>query len=127
MVREHDDEAARRVSIFVDHARPQVADLDDAARDERVERAISLGASLVVDHLERGYVVRLVTRSGVIAWARGRNAQSRFLEHLALLPILAEATAWCGDPDGGAEPIYVVPTGASAGAGAPSNARVVAA
>ncbi len=127
MVREHDDEAARRVTIFVDHARPQVSGLDPAAADERVERAISLGASLVVDHLDRGYVVRLVTRSGVIAWARGRNAQARFLEHLALLPVLEEATAWYGDPDGGAEPIYVVPTGAGAGPGAPSNARVVAA
>ena len=127
MVREHDDEAARRVSIFLDHVRPATdAATDKAAADERVERAISLCASLLVDHLERGYVVRLVTRAGAVSWSRGRGAQARFLELLATLPILDEQQPFSADPDGGAEPIYVVPTGA-ASVIAPPDARVLAA
>jgi uncharacterized protein (DUF58 family) len=127
MVREHDDEAARRITIFVDHTRPAAAGLEPAERDDRVERAISLGASLIVDHLERGYAVRLVTRDGVVGWGRGRTAQARFLEHLALVRVLDEPGKFAGDPDGGAEPIYVVPAG-SAGltGGVPARARVLA-
>jgi uncharacterized protein (DUF58 family) len=93
MVREHDDEAARRVALFLDTCRPPGAD-----GAERVERAISLCASLVVDHLERGYVVRLVTRSGAVPWARGRGAQTAFLEHLAVVPVLDEPAPFAADP-----------------------------
>jgi len=124
MVREHDDEAARRIALFLDNARP---DLEDG--EQRVERAISLCASLVVDHLERGYVVRLVTRSGAVPWARGRGSQAAFLEHLALIPVLSpasgELTPFAGDPDSGAEPIYIVPGTTLSGQTPPEGARVL--
>ncbi len=127
MVRENDDEAARRVTIFLDNARPaSMSSLAEALRDERMERAVSLAASLVVDHLERGYVVRLVTRSGHVPWTRGRNNQVRFLEMLALLPILEEPTPYDGEPDPGTEPIYVVP-GVADLFSPPTGARVIAA
>jgi uncharacterized protein (DUF58 family) len=100
MMREHDDEAARRVTVFIEHVR---TGKDDAA----IERAISLCASIIVDHLDRGFLVRLVSRVGVVSWARGRNARARFLEHLALLPILDEAVPYAGEPDGNIEAIYI--------------------
>ena len=105
MVREHDDEASRRVALFLDHVRPTRDEVGDAA----VEEAISLCASLVVDYLERGYVVRLVTRTSHVSWAQGPGAQARFLEVLALLPLIDEACPWAGGPDGGIAPHYVVP------------------
>ena len=105
MVREHDDEASRRVVLFVEHVRPT----KDEAGAALVEGAISLAASLVVDYLERGYVVRLVTRCGQVPWAQGRGTQARFLEQLALLPVLDEMRPWSGEPDGGSAPQYVVP------------------
>ncbi|MEO6950499.1 MAG: DUF58 domain-containing protein [Polyangia bacterium] len=105
MVREHDDEASRRVALFLEHVRPT---RDDAGA-LLVEDAISLCASLVVDYLERGWVVRLVTRAGQVSWAQGRDTQARFLELLALLPVLDETRPWSGEPDGGIAPHYIVP------------------
>jgi uncharacterized protein (DUF58 family) len=122
MVREHDDEAARRISIFLDHVRPPGIAATEG--DERVERAVSLCASLVVDHLERGYTVRLITRVGAVSWARGRGAQARFLEHLALVPVLEAPRPFAGEPDGGTEPIYVLPPGGAAPEG---GAKVIVA
>ncbi len=124
MVREHDDEAARRMAIFLDHVRPRGGGLEDDARDLAVERAISLCASLLVEHLERGYLVRLVTRAGSIAWASGSGARARFLEHLALLPILDEAVPFAAGADGGVAPLYVAPHGAAA-TDVPQGARVI--
>jgi uncharacterized protein (DUF58 family) len=103
MMREHDDEAARRVTVFIEHVRKRAS--DDAA----IERAISLCASIIVDHLDRGFLVRLVSRVGVVSWARGRNARALFLEHLALLPILDQAVPYAGEPDGNIEAIYIGP------------------
>jgi uncharacterized protein (DUF58 family) len=105
MIREHDDEASRRVTLFCEHVRPT----RDAAGTQLVEQAISLCASLVVDYLERGYVVRLVTRDGQVTWAVGRGAASRFLGKLALLPVLDEVQPWSGEPEGSVAPVYVVP------------------
>ena len=124
MVREHDDEAARRIALFLDNARPTVEN-----GDELVERAISLCASLVVDHLERGYVVRLVTRSGSVPWSRGRGAQAAFLEHLALLPVLdasrGEATPYASLPDAGVEPVYIVADTGTTRRAPPADLRVL--
>jgi uncharacterized protein (DUF58 family) len=129
MMREHDDEAARRVTVFIEHVRK-----GDASGDEAIERAISLCASVICDHLERGFLVRLVSRVGVVSWARGRNARASFLEHLALLPILDEAPPYAGELDGSIEAIYIdiggdvpVPTSpldaSSEARGAPPTAR----
>ncbi len=106
LVREHDDEASRRVAIFLDNVRPAG---DEAVADDLIEKAVSLCASIVVDHLERGWMVRLITRSGSIPWAQGRGSQQQFLEHLALLPVLTESTPYFGEPDASAEPLYIVP------------------
>jgi uncharacterized protein (DUF58 family) len=111
MVREYEDESARRVTLFLDNGLPDGEACADELAKEGLERAISIAASLAADFLERGYTVRVVTRgeSTPPQWLQGPHQLARLLRVLALLPAVAEETAFCAPPDrdGGAEPIIV--------------------
>jgi len=118
MVREYEDESARRVSIFLDNALPGGEACRDEALLEGLERAVSLAASLAADHLERGFAVRLVVRKpaapGETApWYQGPSQLPRLLRVLALLPAATADTPFSSGPDGNTEPIVVVARGAA--------------
>jgi uncharacterized protein (DUF58 family) len=114
MVREYEDESARRVQIYLEHALPP--DADDAAR-EGLERAISVAASLAADYLERGFSVRVVTRGEALPWLSGAASLPRLLRALALLEAADEDTPYAARPDGKDDPILVVRKGAHPGFG----------
>jgi uncharacterized protein (DUF58 family) len=84
MVREYEDEAARRLTIFLDNGldeNPTEAELD------ALERGVSLAASMTVDYLQRGFAVRVCTRSNIAPpWLRGTGQAAPVLRALALLP-----------------------------------------
>ena len=62
MVREYEQESARRVTLLLDNGVPGGAACEDAAVLEGLERAIGVTAWLARHYLERGYTVRLLTR-----------------------------------------------------------------
>jgi uncharacterized protein (DUF58 family) len=114
MVREYEDESARRVSIFLDNA--LYVDAPGPAREaaeEGLERAVSVAASLAADYLERGYAVRMVTRGdpSTVSWAQGAVQLPRILRLLALLPTVTPDVAFAAKPDGIADPILVIARG----------------
>jgi uncharacterized protein (DUF58 family) len=118
MVREYEDESARRLTILLDNGLPGGATCEDARALDGLERAISLAGSLAADYLERGYSVRLVTRSDVVQWLAGPHQLARLLRLLALLEPAPEGQPFAAPPDGSVEPILVVRRGAPhAGAG----------
>ncbi len=94
VVREYEDELARRVAIAVDNALP--ADVRDAAADgvlapaaeaqvNAVERAISVAASLATTYLEAGWTVEVVARGASVPAGAGRMHETRILRALAVL------------------------------------------
>jgi uncharacterized protein (DUF58 family) len=117
MVREYEDESARRVSIFLDNSLPGGEGCADEAARDGLERAVSVAASLAADYLERGYAVRVIARGESLPWLQGPAQLPRLLRALALLPATPEETAFAARPDGVADPIVVVRRGARAGFG----------
>jgi uncharacterized protein (DUF58 family) len=114
LVREHEEEAARRVTIFLDNALPDGEACPDELAKDGLERAISLAASLAADYLERGYAVRVVTRGDVVPpWLQGSPQLVRLLRTLALLPTMTPDVPFPPVVDGAAEPILVVRKGGS--------------
>ncbi|MSP59554.1 MAG: DUF58 domain-containing protein [Myxococcales bacterium] len=111
MVREHEDETARRVSLFLDNALEGGAACAVTESQEALERAVSLAASLAVHYLERGYAVRLVARGEVLPWAIGPSHVARVLRALALLPTVDETIAFAAPPEPGVETLYVARRG----------------
>jgi uncharacterized protein (DUF58 family) len=112
MVREYEDEAARRVSIFLDNGLPGGEKCGDEKLRDGLERAISIGASLAADYLDRGYLVRVVTRGNARPqWLSGPQQLVRLLRVLALLPAEAADAPFAASADGVADPILVVPRG----------------
>jgi uncharacterized protein (DUF58 family) len=117
MVREHEEEAARRVTIFLDNALPDGDHCPDELAKDGLERAISLAASLAADYLERGYAVRVVTRGEVVpVWLQGAAQLVRLLRSLALLPTVTPEVPFPSVGDAAADPILVVRKGAARGA-----------
>jgi uncharacterized protein (DUF58 family) len=108
MVREYEDEAARRVSLFLDNALPGGEACTDEAQKDGLERAVSMAASLAVDYLERGYAVRLVTRTEALPWLSGAAHIPRLLRALALLPAATEEAPFAAKPEGTVDPVLVV-------------------
>jgi uncharacterized protein (DUF58 family) len=107
LVREYEDELARRVVIAVDNALPQsVRDAakdgaltpDDQARVSAVERAISVAASLAASYLEVGWTVELVARAAHVPPGTGRMHEAKIARALALLPYASEDTAFAQLP-----------------------------
>lgn len=103
MLREREDAAMRRVVIYLDNRIPEPETLD--AR-RAVERAISRAAVLATYYVDRGFRVRLVTRTTQVGEGAGRGHLRAILRALALLEIVAAA--------GRSEPM---PTGGRAGVG----------
>lgn len=103
LVREYEDEFARRVVIAVDNALPQA--IRDAVTDaavapaqeaqvNAVERAISVAASLAAVYLEVGWTVELVARDAHVPAGNGRMHEAKIARALALLPYASEETAF---------------------------------
>jgi uncharacterized protein (DUF58 family) len=117
MVREYEDEAARRVTIFLDNGLPRGEECPDELAKDGLERAISIAASLAADFLERNYMVRVATRGETAApWLQGPHQLSRLLRMLALLPAVPEETAFHTQVEPNTDPILVMRRGGRRGA-----------
>ncbi|HET9624833.1 MAG TPA: DUF58 domain-containing protein [Kofleriaceae bacterium] len=136
MVREYEDEHARRVVIAVDNALPDavrgaVADLGrdgalaPAAESQvaAVERAISVAASLAAVYLELGWTVELCARDCHVPAGQGRHHEARIARALALLPYAADSVAFAQLPPR-VDSVLVVPRQLAA-AGRPTAATVM--
>jgi uncharacterized protein (DUF58 family) len=104
MIREYEEEAQRRAAILVDNALPPDASAED---QEALERAISMAASLASSFLGRGYAVKIIARGQIVPAAGGPAQLSRILRALALLPTVAPATPFAGQPEPGSENLLV--------------------
>lgn len=122
LVREYEDELARRVVIVVDNALPQAVReaVTDAAvtpaqeaQVNAVERAISVAASLAAVYLEVGWTVELVARDLHVPPGNGRMHEAKIARALALLPYAAEETAFAPLPPR-VESVLVQPRGVPA-------------
>lgn len=148
LVREYEDEFARRLVIAVDNALPlEVREAvnanatDEAAPvgpwsngfgamtpafDEQVsavERAISTAASLAAAYLEVGWTVELVARGTHVAAGMGRQHEARIGRALATLPYVADEVAFAPLPKK-VESVLVTPKGVKAN-GRPSAHTVM--
>jgi len=122
LVREYEDELARRVVIGVDNALPQ--DVRDAIADaaitpaqeaqiNAVERAISVAASLAATYLEAGWTVELVARDLHVHPATGRMHEAKVARELALLPYVGDDVAFAAMPPR-IESVLIQPRGVAA-------------
>jgi len=107
LVREYEDELARKVVIGVDNALPEavrdaVGDGGLTAADEAkvsaVERAISVAASLAASYLEVGWTVELVARGLHLPAGMGRIHEAKIARALALLPYVGDEIAFPAMP-----------------------------
>jgi uncharacterized protein (DUF58 family) len=89
VVREVEDEQARRITLCIDNA---LASDAPAADHEALERAISTAASLAAHYVARGYSVRLCARAEALAPGVGPLQLHRILRFLALLPTASPQT-----------------------------------
>jgi uncharacterized protein (DUF58 family) len=132
LVREYEDELARRVVIGVDNALPQ--DVRDAIADaaltpaqeaavSAVERAISIAASIAAAYLEVGWTVELVARGTHVAPGTGRMHEAKIARELALLPYVGDDVAFAAIPPR-IESVLVQPRGVAA-QGRPSAQTVM--
>ena len=122
LVREYEDELARRVTIAVDNALPEaVRDaIGDAAvtpaQDAQitaVERAIATAASLAAVYLEAGWTVELCARGSHVPPGTGRMHEARIARALALLPYARDDAPFAPIPPR-VESVLVRPRGVDA-------------
>ena len=113
MVREWQVEAARRVSVVLHNAKGPLGPSDSAPRrDEELEDAVSLAAS-VIDHLLNLDVdVELITHTDRVPFGRGPAHRWRILTALALLDFVDDAPLGDLDDVSGARRILVIRAGA---------------
>ena len=107
LVREYEDEIARRVVIGVDNALPEavreavkdgaLTPADEAAVSA-VERAISVAASLAAAYLEVGWTVELCARGTHVPTGVGRIHEARIARTLALLPYVGDEVVFATIP-----------------------------
>jgi uncharacterized protein (DUF58 family) len=132
VVREYQDEHARKIAIAVDHALPDA--VRDAVGDgaltpmvERavasVERAVSVAASLATAYLELGWTVELCARGARIPPGWGRAHEAKIQRALATLPYVAETEPFAVLPPR-VESVLIVPR-AVAAAGRPTASTVL--
>jgi uncharacterized protein (DUF58 family) len=107
LVREYEDELARRVVIGVDNALPEAvreAVTDgaltpaDESQVSAVERAISVAASLAASYLEVGWTVELCARGLHVPSGVGRIHEAKIARALALLPYVSDQVAFAAIP-----------------------------
>lgn len=122
LVREYEDELARKVVIGVDNAMPEkvrdaVADgaltPADEAQVASVERAIAVAASLAAVYLEVGWTVELCARGCHIPAGTGRVHEAKIARTLALLPYVSDEVAFATIPPR-VESVLVLPAAVSA-------------
>jgi uncharacterized protein (DUF58 family) len=141
LVREYEDELARRLVIGVDNSLPlEVRDAVSAnapnesgeaapvgpwsrgfgamtpAFEEQVsavERAISIAASLAVAYLEVGWSVELVARGAHVPTGMGRQHVAKISRALALLPYVGDEVAFAPLPKR-VESVLITPRGVAA-------------
>jgi len=132
LVREYEDELARRVAIAVDNALPD--DVRHAIEDgavtpafeaqiSAVERAISIAASLANAYLEAGWTVEVAARGTHVAAGTGRMHEARIARALALLPYVSEDIAFAPLPKR-IESVLVMPKNVAA-TGRPTTQMVM--
>jgi uncharacterized protein (DUF58 family) len=132
LVREYEDEHARKVVIGVDNALPDA--VRDAVTDgaltpavetqvAAVERAISVAASLAAVYLESGWTVELCARDCHVPGGQGRIHEARIARALALLPYVSDTVAFAALPPR-VESVLVVPRATTA-AGRPTASTVM--
>jgi uncharacterized protein (DUF58 family) len=112
MVRQHEDQQAQRIAIILDNSQPS-GEIDDAEL-ERQELAVSHAASLAAHYIQRGYSVRLLTRTVSVPAGSGESHLSRLLRALALIEFTTEKRPLPLHP-AALESIYVSTRGATAG------------
>ena len=119
MVREHEDEAARRIALHIDNALPDGEGCYDLGMRDALERAVSLAASLTVHYLERGFAVRILARGSAAPWATSPAQLLTVLRFLALLPTVDESVPFARSSggEGAAEALLVSRRGAQRPAG----------
>jgi uncharacterized protein (DUF58 family) len=135
LVREYEDELARRLVIGVDNSLPKAvreavaANVTDEAAPvgpwsngfgamtpafeaqvSAVERAISIAASLAAAYLEVGWSVELVARGSHVPSGMGRQHEAKITRALALLPYVGDDVAFAPMPKR-VESVLVVPHG----------------
>ena len=110
LVREREDESVREAAIHLDNT---LAPDASAADDARLEKAISLAASLATTYIGRGYTVSLLARGDAVPAGSGAAHLTRILRMLALLPAAAPGAPWTGRAAPGAHNIFVGRPGAS--------------
>jgi uncharacterized protein (DUF58 family) len=132
LVREYEDELARRVVIGVDNALPQPVReaVEDGAltpaheaQVSAVERAISVAASLAAVYLEAGWTVELVARAAHVPGGTGRMHEAKIARTLALLPYVSDEVPFTAMPKR-VESVLVTPRGVTA-AGRPQAQTVM--
>jgi uncharacterized protein (DUF58 family) len=132
LVREYEDELARRVVIGVDNALPPAVreavddgalTPSDQAQVSAVERAISVAASLAAAYLEVGWTVELSARGCHVPAGSGRQHEARIGRALALLPYAPPELPFAAIPPR-VESVLVIPRG-MAGGGRPATTVVI--
>ncbi len=138
LVREYEDELARRLVIAVDNSLPRdvreavAANSEDEtlpvgpwsngfgamtpafeAKVSAVERAISIAASLAAAYLEVGWTVELVARGTHVEGGMGRQHEARIGKVLATLPYVGDEVAFAPLPKR-VESVLVTPKGVAA-------------
>ncbi|MEO8550264.1 MAG: DUF58 domain-containing protein [Kofleriaceae bacterium] len=151
LVREYEDELARRLVIAVDNALPKEvrealnANAPDGGHEHApvgpwsngfgamtpvleaqvsaVERAISIASSLANAYLEVGWTVELVARGCHVVGGMGRQHEARIAKALATLPYVGDEVPFAPLPKR-VESVLVTPRGVNAN-GRPSTHTVM--
>ena len=132
LVREYEDQHARKVVIGVDSALPDA--VRDAVTDgaltpaielavASVERAISVAASLAASYLELGWTVELCARGCHVPAGAGRIHEAKIARTLALLPYVSDTVAFAVLPPR-VESVLIIPRTIAA-AGRPNASMVM--
>jgi uncharacterized protein (DUF58 family) len=95
VVREHQDEQKRRVTLVIDNGLAESATPEEK---EALEQAISLCASLSAHYIAGGAAVRLSARGEAVAAGTGATHLGHLLRVLALLPTVTPETPFTTPP-----------------------------
>ena len=123
LVREYQEEAQKRATIFIDNALPALEPRGkrEPGQAEALERAISLAGSLASAYLATDHAVQLVARGTQVPFAVGQPQLTRILKALALLPTVTDETPFSAAADPRTESILVVPGEVAPQAGRPPD------